>query len=446
MQKRRYVLVCLFLFVSGLLHANNFYIDHVASGTDSGESWANAWTSFDQINWNLFQAGDTLFISGGQQSKTYSNSTLYIHYVKQATEDAPIVITKGKRFPHAGDVIFEGNSIHPYGIHIDRSNFFKIEHLTLNNFVETGCIHIRWSKGITVDHCSIRVGGHGGIYSHACTYLNVFNCSITTPVSTNRQNDGIYSQWGNHQVFANNTIIINNQDIEQHCDAIQCEIDTNITFCNNYIEQSNNKKYNCQGLFASNCSGDIVFYNNIVYAPNSENILIGIQNDGVERNGRMLAFHNTLYGGKWGTIKVMNAPNSIVKNNIVINYFNPAWAFRLEGAINFPSNIDYNIYYTPNSDISVSVNLAHKTWEYWKSLGFEKHGMLADPQLEDVTNRNFHILPTSPAFGTGTTLPALFKVDYYGFLRTEGNIDMGALQSGSHMELVSPENLRFSQP
>ena len=432
------VLIC-----TGYLTANNFYVDQDAKGSRSGFSWNQAWTSFDQINWNLMSGGDTLFISGGMNTKTYSNQTMIIHGFSKSTPASPLVISKGLEHPHNGQVILEGNMQTDYGIHLDRSTSVYIQSLTVQNFINTGGIHIRWSKDIKVENCRIKVGGHGGVYIHASKSCQVTNCIITTPIHTDRQNDGIYSQWSNHNTFSDNIIIINNEDIDQHCDAIQCYVDTNSTIFNNYVEQNNHKLYNCQGLYANDCYGDIIMYNNVVYAPNSENTLLCLSNDR-QGNGRLIAYHNTLFGGKWGTIKIINAPGSIVKNNIAVSYFNPCWIVRLEGPLSYPENIDYNCYYVPNTKAFLSIDQRHTTWQQWKSRGYDDHSIYANPILADVKKRNFGVDNTSPVIGQGILLPPPFNIDKVGNIREKHQVDMGAFQTGSY-KIQSPTNLRFSR-
>jgi len=43
---------------------NTYYVDSGATGSNNGNDWDNAWTGFSQINWNLINSGDTLYITG----------------------------------------------------------------------------------------------------------------------------------------------------------------------------------------------------------------------------------------------------------------------------------------------------------------------------------------------------------------------------------------------
>ena len=53
--------------------AANWYVDKDAQGSNNGTSWTNAWNSLSRISG--VSAGDTVYISGGSASKTYTLSS-----------------------------------------------------------------------------------------------------------------------------------------------------------------------------------------------------------------------------------------------------------------------------------------------------------------------------------------------------------------------------------
>lgn len=88
---------------------SRWYVDNAATGANNGSSWANAWTDMTSIVWGGtagVKPGDTVFISGGTVSKTYSSPWA----VWQAgTADKRITIRVGQDAGHNGQVIFDGS-------------------------------------------------------------------------------------------------------------------------------------------------------------------------------------------------------------------------------------------------------------------------------------------------------------------------------------------------
>ena len=99
----------LFLLITTITNATDFYVDKNATGNNNGTSWANAWQSFSAISWNSIQPGDMVYISGGSDSTQY-NEQLTVG--KSGTDGNPVTIIAGKYSPspggHNGRVIIDG--------------------------------------------------------------------------------------------------------------------------------------------------------------------------------------------------------------------------------------------------------------------------------------------------------------------------------------------------
>jgi hypothetical protein len=229
-----------------------------------------------------------------------------------------------------------------------------------------------------------------------------------------------------------------------HNDGIQMYKDENIIIYNNYIEQDNNKVNNAQGIYCTESDGIIKIYNNVIYGPNTKNSLIALRNLS-SGTATLLAYNNTLVGSGWGSIRVDSSPNSKVKNNILVCYKSGGTVMRVEGSISNPANYDYNIYYTPSSSVPGERNGSGKSWSQWRNLGFEPHGIYANPRLENISQRKFELLADSPAIDKGVDLGSSYNKDKNRVTRPQGNgWDMGAyeFEGQSQQAPQPPENVQ----
>lgn len=82
----------------------SWYVDNLATGSNSGTSWANAWTNTTAVVWGGagVVAGDTLYISGGTNSKTYANG---ITVGASGTLSNRITIKVGQEAGHNGQAM-----------------------------------------------------------------------------------------------------------------------------------------------------------------------------------------------------------------------------------------------------------------------------------------------------------------------------------------------------
>lgn len=115
-----------------------WYVDKDAVGTNAGTSWVNAWHNFGHIDWPNINAGDTIYISGGETSKTYDAGILGWDGNAQITPDKggsagnPITITKGVDANHNGTVILDGNGEAKACIkNTGTCSYITISHLTI---------------------------------------------------------------------------------------------------------------------------------------------------------------------------------------------------------------------------------------------------------------------------------------------------------------------------
>jgi chitodextrinase len=160
------------MFFCAHAQAANWYVDNAASGAKNGTSWTNAWQSFAAITWASIQPGDTLYISGGSTSKTYTETWTV---GKSGTAALPITIAvDASNSSHNGTVIFDynakGDTATNVGISVNGISYLTINgnvsgdnHIQINNLRN---IVSRWqAQGIYGNGC-------GGLIIDHVTFIN----------------------------------------------------------------------------------------------------------------------------------------------------------------------------------------------------------------------------------------------------------------------------------
>lgn len=136
-----------------------------------------------------------------------------------------------------------------------------------------------------------------------------------------------------------------------------------------------------------------------------------------------------------------------------------------DGGISVPTECDHNLHYTLRSDHLVasvcnatSTGRNFSTFSQYQALGFDLHGLLADPAFANITfgvganssANDLHLTSGSPAIFLGTNLSAFFTTDKDGNPRpSSGYWDAGAYQHGAGQSApvpAAPKNLRVVPP
>lgn len=173
------VIVCIFMSLASEMdaHATNWYVDNTASGSNNGTSWVDAWNAFSCITWGTggVVAGDTLYISGGSTSKTYTENW---SVGASGKSGSPITITVDASNPsHNGKVIFDYDHLGDSSATINAVNLGSNDYITIIGNVD-GKQHIVFQnlRHIKNSNVAAAIGGSGST-NIKVSYIQVINCN-----------------------------------------------------------------------------------------------------------------------------------------------------------------------------------------------------------------------------------------------------------------------------
>jgi|GEM_PF-3255322 len=444
MLNQKTFLVILLLFTSGLLFGTSHYIDNTANGSNDGSSWANAWQNFSSINWNQIQPGDVIFISGGNQSKTYFETLS----VPEGKDD--FTITIGGDNGHNGEVIIDGESIRSHGIEIDGNGSISTD-ITISNISFQNCT---WAgvygdgessgglKNITVDNCRFlkfrRAGvffeGNGNVANNENIIIK--NCFFDDADEDlyQSQSDGVYAQYMNDVTVDHCTIVLDNNytvNPDLHSDNCQTFWVDNVTYSNNICVQQNGKTLGTQMLFVEEGNGVHTYFNNVLYrnCPNATDSPMRIKRNSGSFTANV--YYNSVYTANDHCVST-DAPTN-VKNNIFYSAKSDYHLILVQFQISSGSSCDYNLYYDPSNDLQ-NTNF---------SGGEGPNSIEANPNfisINDQSNFDLRLSEVSPAIDAGLSMGVPYNFDILGTLRPLGNgSDIGAYEiDGTGLGDITP--------
>ncbi len=478
-------LISILLF-NNLMYSAEWFIDKDAAG-GNGISWTQAWKSFKDINWSSISPGDTLFISGGNSSKTYYE-TLTIE--KAGNSSNFMTIKVGRESGHNGTVIIDAqrnrtNCIVPNSFTEINGNLGGNIHLKCINAIGCG-IASRPNPGfIKIHYVEILDCGtpdQPGGFAHGIHLNGANGCEISFCEIHHNYVDGInigrsMGAYGQNKIHHNHihhngddgitgtsgmdiyNNIIHDQDNWDvgHPDGIQA--------LGNYIRIYDNEIFDVVNalIFTDphqmGIGGYIQIFNNLLYQTNPNYPYCrGIEvkaETGTNSLDDIKIFNNTIVDLTFSGIRLSCPEGPIrnvqIKNNILVNCYtgSPSGnAIAVNGG-NYESDdviIDYNLIAAGAH--GVSQILWHSTiysHEKFMSTGLgQTHGKTLTPEFvyyhERDPQNKFHLRESDLiARKNGQNLANYFKEDKAGILRT--NWDLGCYEYIKPSN--PPANLRF---
>jgi len=413
-----------------------YYVDNdVESAAHTGETWATAWSSFDQIDWNLFVPGDSLYISGGEigSSKVYYDQLLI---TASGSYDYPIQVLPGLDKGHNGQVIIDGQNLtKSIGVQVNTEDNVIVSGLTFRNALGPE-ISVYNSDNVKILDCNVLFYGRAVDvrYSTNCT---VSGCTLNSTLFIGAETDGIYFQDNLNCTIEDNYVAVYNGYIDGLNDCIQIFRDSGTIIRNNYCVQDTDKLTNSRGIYGSECSGNIYIYNNVVNMNDTVSTVIGYQNldDG---SADIYILNNTIFGSKiYNGILTSGVDDPKIQNNIIQSNLG-SYVLNITDWSGTESNIDYNVFYnTLNSNI-VKYEGNVTTWEEWQALTFDLNSYNEDPFFVNEDNGNLQLQDISPAKDSGINLSGIFTYDINYVDRPYGSEwDIGAYE-GPGYDIIRP--------
>lgn len=389
---RKIFLLLSTLFLCSLTYATNFYVDKNASGQNNGTSWSNAWITFSDINWNLIQPGDVVYISGGTDSTVYYERLII---GKGGTSGNYVTVRNSYESGHNGKVIIEDPNTNLFDgcIYITDKDYVYIKGLETRGgirgiYLWTQCDYV------TIDSCIVKDwypnGLTGGIkiegqdafpHSLNCSNIEIKNCIVvSTSLWDASSTDCVYIQGALNTKIHHNFIHQRNRSlINHHVDCIQMYRTAGVRIWNNVCIVDSGVTGHGMILGVESRSGQIdtmICYNNYIYAGGHEQggdpDINAVFNRWYGYNDRPLSYwiHNTIVTRNSNESPIVMEYMGFFKNNIIVqlgtNGGQPSWPLPTINAGN-------GMYFDPPCYVDSCTN--NLIWREWGDVQF--YGMFS---------------------------------------------------------------------
>jgi len=413
---KKYVIALLSLLIPFSVFAKTYHVSNSGNNSNNGVSIDSAFATL-QYAANTVMAGDSVLVLPGDYQGFDFRGV-------DGTESNPIV------FMALGDSvrITSNNSRTDDGINLEGPDWVVIDGFTVIGATRTG-IRLVGAEHITIKNNTCLSNGTWGILTGFVEYVIIENNLCAYSGSQH----GIYhSNSGDHPIIRYNTCHDNNGcgihmngDSSMGGDGLitNAIVEGNILYGNGAAGGSG---INCDGVANSE------IFNNLIYDNHTSGISL-YRIDSYDGSYNTKVYNNTIINadnGRWCVNIGLSSEADTVYNNILITLhgWRGSISIRDESLTDFYS--DYNIVL---DRMSIDGGDSRIDLADWQALGYDTHSMLADSMQHifvDWQNGDFHLLPTSQAVDSGTSVVSVFVTyDLDGVSRPFGNgYDIGAYE------------------
>lgn len=444
--------------------AANWYVDNAVGTSGNGQSWGSAFKNFSNITWSAIKPGDTLYISGGSTSKTYTSQ---LRIAAAGTASSKFTVRVGQDAGHNGTVILDGVNIdttYQNYITIDGSvgtnsririqnvtNASKdngwaiqaggvvgltVRYVTITN--TNNGINLTYGDTFEIDHNSITVKGDVGIRSfanadHGWDWNKIHDNSITSLDNIGVGGPDSIQPGNSTNIYNNKFYAVKSTDAVpgQHPDTLQLGGRYTKVYGNTFNNVGDsNIDYDAWG---SGIIRDLYIYNNVFH--------IASQVDNYPEFIRMYTTGKAI--NTFSNVKVLN--NTFIDNIGGVRMM----GFSCGGGSGSGSGNEIKNNLAKGGS-SMDTQMASCTsWTVsWGNNIYPASSALDPSETVGVPSLDANFVPTASDTLTkdrGTTL-SYFSTDKLGTARPQGSAwDVGALEysgNSSTISLLAPTNLR----
>lgn len=425
---------------------NHYYVDKYAGGNGNGSNWRNAAISLSALNWNNITGGDSIFVSGGNDSTTYS----YVQLLNKIFTGDNVVITKGEDANHNGKVIFSAAS-GSTTFDVYNCQNIKITNITFKFELSDGSrvVYIRGnSENCALENCHIISNGH----AHCLQLGYATNCSIINDTLevlannyTSEQDDINITRGNGGNTIIGNILIQRGTNAVPSKDCLQIGYQSGgtsnalTTIANNFCLAESSVSH---GIYANTqYSNRFLIYNNIIVLQNGGDAFnIGLTDSDTSYNLSLRFFNNTVVtnGTNGCAFVVGNADTLVSENNIFLNNNQGSAIMRfrglgLRGCKNI--NIENNTYNQNGKAIRIDTTYTGTnqiSFSAWQSLGYDKdsdNGSFSFIKNISSNPYDYELKSGPTIINKGIDLSEYFSWDYNNTHRPQNDIwDKGAFE------------------